>query len=330
MTSSLPRQQILQLVKKLLASTETENYLLFRSCSLLETFKKSLKIFPQKFQSNGGVMLPESKFFRAICAMCLCLTMTVFALGDTIRLKDGGIIKGKIVSFGGGKFTILIADGTRERQMAYNANEIESIEFDSETVPAQMVRTSNSKPLERNPPTISTNGNSTVITVGKNKPPTTKPATEPDEDEEIIEDTTEDETVAQTPRNTNVKIEPIRINAKVLADNTANGWTNSGWVVRKGQKIRISSSGRVSLGGGRYASPNGIATLPDTDKLLKSQPTGGLIAVIGDDNNEFIFVGQEREFIATRDGALFLGVNEGNLNDNTGAFDVTLEIDPTR
>ena len=34
------------------------------------------------------------------------------------------------------------------------------------------------------------------------------------------------------------------------------------------------------------------------------------------------------EFIAERDGALFLGVNEGNLNDNSGAFEVKVEIDP--
>jgi len=51
-----------------------------------------------------------------------------------------------------------------------------------------------------------------------------------------------------------------------------------------------------------------------------------LIAVIGDDNNDFIYVGSEREFTATRDGALFLGVNEGNLNDNSGTFDVKIEI----
>ena len=66
--------------------------------------------------------------------------------------------------------------------------------------------------------------------------------------------------------------------------------------------------------------------MPDDGKLLKSEPTGGLIAVIGDDNNEFIYVGQTIEFTATRDGALFLGVNESNLNDNTGAFDVTVKL----
>ena len=71
-----------------------------------------------------------------------------------------------------------------------------------------------------------------------------------------------------------------------------------------------------------------MSSLPDNDKLIKAKPTGGLIAVIGDDNNDFIFIGGSAEFVATRDGALFLGVNEGFLDDNSGSFDVVVEIDP--
>ena len=72
----------------------------------------------------------------------------------------------------------------------------------------------------------------------------------------------------------------------------------------------------------------GISSLPDKDKLMGQQATGGLIAVIGDNNNDFIFVGDAKEFIAPRDGALFLGINEGNLDDNSGVFDVKIEISP--
>lgn len=61
---------------------------------------------------------------------------------------------------------------------------------------------------------------------------------------------------------------------------------------------------------------------------MRAVATGALIAVIGDDNNEFIYIGASREFTAQRDGALFLGLNEGNLDDNTGAFDVKVEILP--
>lgn len=251
-------------------------------------------------------MLFKSKFFRVISVLCLALTMSVLAFGDTIRLKDGSIIKGKITSFGNGKFTVSVSDGTRQRQLNFTANEIESIAFETDSMPTAVVQ-----PPKNNP--INTDKSSTIITVGQK---TTKPVEPQTSTPKINTDTT-----VQTPK-------PIEIGVKVLADNTANGWTNSGWVVRKGQKIKITGNGRVSIGGGRYTTPGGIASLSDKDKLMANEATGGLIAVIGDNNNDFIFVGDSREFVATHDGALFLGVNEGNLNDNSGAFDVKIEIEP--
>jgi hypothetical protein len=49
--------------------------------------------------------------------------------------------------------------------------------------------------------------------------------------------------------------------------------------------------------------------------------------VIGDDNDDFILIGTRRDFVAQRDGVLFLGVNEGDLNDNTGTYDVVIEAE---
>jgi len=227
--------------------------------------------------------------------------MSILTFADTIRLKDGSIIKGKIVSFGGGKFVVMVG----QRQMDFSASDVESISFDADSMPVMNVKTSSNTSTE-------TNKNSTVITVGQTPKTTPQQTTSP-----------------QTTTNNSVKtMKPIEINVKVLADNTANGWTNSGWVVRKGQKIKITGSGRVSLGGGRYTTPGGIASLPDKDKLMQKESTGALIAVVGDNNNDFIFIGESREFVATQDGALFLGVNEGNLDDNSGIFDVKIEISP--
>jgi len=243
-------------------------------------------------------MLFKSNFFRAVGALCLVLTMTVLSFADTIRLKDGSIIKGKIVSFGDGKFVVQVGS----RQLNFSAKEIESITFDADSLPPTNVTTSVNTSTQPNK-------NSTVITVGQ----TTKTPTVP----------------PKVNNGTTVRtVKPIEIDVKVLADNTANGWTNSGWVVRKGQRIRISGAGRVSLGGGRYTTPDGIASLSDKDKLMQKEATGGLIAVVGDNNNEFIFIGDSHEFVATQDGALFLGVNEGNLDDNSGVFDVKIEISP--
>ena len=83
----------------------------------------------------------------------------------------------------------------------------------------------------------------------------------------------------------------------------------------------------MSLGAGRFSAPDGLPNIPDREKLMRNQPTGGLIAVIGDDNDDFIFIGRNRDFVAQRDGVLFLGVNEGNLSDNSGAFDVVIEAE---
>ncbi|MCB1024668.1 MAG: hypothetical protein KDB79_09775 [Acidobacteria bacterium] len=276
-------------------------------------------------------MFNKSKLLRVFSISIFILTLTAFTFADTIRLKDGSIIKGRIVSFGAGQFVIVVGDGARQRKLNFFADEIESILFDSTSNPAEVVNTSaTNTDTNKNPAyTKKTEGGNTVITVGsapKNDDATNDSTiTQPeDEDPDVIED----DPPTSIPANTAGKSQPIAINTKVLADNTANGWTNSGWVVRKGQKIRITGKGRISLGSGRYSSASGISTLPDPQKLLKEKPTGGLIAVIGDDNNDFIFIGADYEFVAERDGALFLGINEGVLTDNSGAFDVTIEIDP--
>jgi len=83
----------------------------------------------------------------------------------------------------------------------------------------------------------------------------------------------------------------------------------------------------VSLGGGRFSTPAGMAGSPDSEKLMRTEATGALIAVIGDDNDDFLLIGTRRDFVAQRDGVLFLGLNEGNLTDNTGTYDVVIEAE---
>ena len=59
---------------------------------------------------------------------------------------------------------------------------------------------------------------------------------------------------------------------------------------------------------------------------MPDQPTGALIGVISSDNDDFIFIGRSGEFTATRDGLLFLSVNEGQLSDNVGSFKAVVEV----
>ena len=265
-----------------------------------------------------------SRSLNVLCSTALVFSLSAVAFGDTIRLKDGSIIKGHIVSFGKGEFVVEMGDGLRRRQMTFAVNEVESIRFDSPTDPPAITQSTNrtasySQPepevIEPKPEPKKQPSKPVVKTPAKTYPPPSQPPVK----------TTSPPATQPKSRE---KMKPVEVNVKVLADNTSKGWTNSGWVVKKGQRVHISGGGSVSLGKGRTSPPSGLATVEDNGKLMKSVPTGALIAVIGDDNNEFIYVGAEREFTASRDGALFLGVNEGDLNDNSGTYDVKIEILP--
>jgi hypothetical protein len=118
----------------------------------------------------------------------------------------------------------------------------------------------------------------------------------------------------------------FQINVQVHSGNIHNGWADTGLTVRRGQRLRILATGRISLRKGRLSTPAGLSHVVDTEKLMRGEPTGALIAVVGDNNDEFIFIGAGREFVTTRAGRLFLGVNEWNLSDNTGAYSVTVEV----
>ncbi len=300
-------------------------------------------------------MFSSSKVLTAFFAAAFFLSISTAAVyADTIKLKDGSVIKGKIVDFKNQQITVVrTGSNNRSSNITVEADDVESIEFDSienlqaliniarPNVSAGTTTGSNSNNSEvaanngnsNNQPVVST---TPVRPVPSPTPTNVATSTRPNVNQPVSQPTgglsqviNSRPTSTNNPRSVNGNGRFIPLSVKVLADNTANGWTNTGLVVKKGQRIRISSNGRISLGGGKYSTPAGIVSLPDNDRLMKTEPTGALIAVIGDDNNDFIFIGSSREFEAPRDGTLFLGVNEGNLNDNSGAFDTTVEAEPT-
>ena len=231
---------------------------------------------------------------RPLMIIGLAIGMSVPVLADTIRLKDGSVIRGQIVSFKNEQFTILVGSGARGRKSTITVymEDVDTIEFD----------------------------NTGADTANTNPPPSYQPPT----------NTRPSNPQPQpTPSTNNPSSNPtfFPVNVRVKADNSSNGWTNSGLVVRRGQRLRINATGRVSLGNNRFSTPDGLPNVPDREKLMRTQPTGGLIAVIGDDNDDFIFVGSNRDFVAQRDGVLFLGVNEGNLSDNSGTFEIVIEAE---
>ncbi len=265
-------------------------------------------------------------FARSLFALALVLCLGVAAFADVIRMKDGQVIRGEIVAFRDQQFTVLVGRGERGRRsrMTIYMEDVESIEFEGvsnadaggttggqgeevasrpEPIRPQPTPTPAPRVSDPRPPSGTTDGGGSTLPTTRPSPGTSQPA-----------------------GGTDSAFFPVRV--RVRADNTANGWTDSGLMVRRGQRLRVSATGRVSLGQGRFSTPTGLPRVMDTEKLMRSEPTGGLIAVVGDDNDEFIFIGANREFYAPRDGRLFLGVNEGNLADNTGTFDALIEVEP--
>jgi hypothetical protein len=287
-----------------------------------------------------------SKVF-AVAAVMTALACVSFA--DTLHLKDGSIIKGKIVSFNGGKFVVVMGEGAHRHELTFAASEVESIKFDEDS------NIASAEPTRRYEPAKAPVEQDTTAAQQSDQKPRFKQWDTGQKPTVVVTDNTRaSQTASQKPPaqnqprviNTNATgsqpgrvdpprqnsnsgaMQPISWDVKVTADNTNNGWTNSGWVVRKGQKIRITGDGTVDLGKGKRSEASGDPDIADPQKLLKNVATGALIAVIGDDNNDFIYIGSERTFTATRDGALFLGINEGYLDDNKGTYAVKIEILP--
>jgi len=246
--------------------------------------------------------------FRLLLAVVVLGSLTIPTLADTIRLKDGSVIHGQVIGFKDQQFVIQIGSGTKGRrgQTTVFVEDVESIEFDSNPGSSQV----------------------SDLSTASNQPPAmsqpSRPTNQPDNS------TSNTRPADPQPTNSNAAPTFFTIKVSVRADKANNGWTNSGLVVRKGQRLRITASGRISLGRGRFATPGGVTSIPDNDKLMRNEATGALIAVIGDDNDDFLLIGPRREFVAQRDGVLFLGVNEGDLSDNTGSYDIVIEAEANR
>jgi hypothetical protein len=102
-------------------------------------------------------------------------------------------------------------------------------------------------------------------------------------------------------------------------------WTDTGISVRSGQTIYVSATGRVRWGPGRQDGPGGEHNSPRNDaRPIPSRPAAALIGRVGDGDHYF-FIGDETEAIRVREsGRLYLGINDDYLQDNSGAFRVTV------
>jgi len=268
------------------------------------------------------------------------------------------VLKGKVTSFADDQFIVMLDTGSGRNlsRATVFMGDVSRIEFDSSQV-SRAADTGESQPPEPAPriindppqretktravPSTETSARSTSPPDPQPRetgPPETQPAPTPVKEPESTppEKSPVINTPTVTPSPASETTDADRLNRKpfvavktMTVDVSARkDWTSSGLIVKRGDRIRVSASGTITLDpvSGRTCGPEGIADLTDPKKLLPDQPTGALIAVISSDNDDFIFLGKSGEFTATRDGLLFLSVNEGQLSDNVGTFKAVVEV----
>jgi hypothetical protein len=238
------------------------------------------------------------------------------AQADTIRLKNGQTVVGKIVRYENRRFIIVYERSSPGTQAIIALEDIESVEFDGRPLPPGYGgSTGSTSPPDTRPPASSTPPPRTTPpssgSASGPSSPTTPPATRPPATGGSTGSGTGSPTLTRT--------------VQVIA---RDDWTYTQLDVRRGDRVRISARGSIRLDNRRQSTPAGIAE-DDPEKLMPGRPTGALIAVIGDDNDDYIFIGSAREFVAQRSGKLYLGVNEGDLSDNSGSYEAQVEIQRT-
>ena len=119
-------------------------------------------------------------------------------------------------------------------------------------------------------------------------------------------------------------LDELRYESRNVEVQLGPSWIDSGIDLRSGERVQVSASGIILAGRSRI-TPDGLRT-NDPTSPLPSAPEGMLIAAIGNDPNAAILeLGTSREFVADKDGRLFLTSNRGSYSDARGAFTVQIK-----
>jgi hypothetical protein len=123
--------------------------------------------------------------------------------------------------------------------------------------------------------------------------------------------------------------QPPQKREKTIAVQASQYWTDTGVDVRPNMTIEINARGRIELGNGRSAGPDGdLSLINKTSRYpMPGVGAGALIAKIrtrGEDS-DYTVVGANKvlKFGATS-GRLFLSANDDVYADNSGAYTVTI------
>lgn len=102
-------------------------------------------------------------------------------------------------------------------------------------------------------------------------------------------------------------------------------WTNSGISVRKGERLTFLTAGHIMIAANASSGVAGspAVTNPRVRYAVPDAPAGALIGRI-DKSAPFAIGANTQPIAMPRKGRLYLGVNDDNLADNSGAYSVSV------
>jgi plastocyanin len=105
-------------------------------------------------------------------------------------------------------------------------------------------------------------------------------------------------------------------------------WTPTNITVKRGQTVRFETKGEVTVNTRSrvLAPPAGNTSIFDDDNPVPAAPTGALVGQVGVPGrtgslNTFV-IGDRESVTMPADGVLLLGINDTELGDNSGMFEV--------
>jgi hypothetical protein len=123
-------------------------------------------------------------------------------------------------------------------------------------------------------------------------------------------------------------LDEARYQTQTVDVTLGSNWIDSGVDVRRGERLSVDATGTIYAGRSRI-TPAGLTTT-DPYAPLPRAAEGALIGVVGNEyDSPIIELGASREFVAERDGRLYLTANRSSYTDARGAFNVRIrkEID---
>jgi hypothetical protein len=119
-------------------------------------------------------------------------------------------------------------------------------------------------------------------------------------------------------------LDEMRYESRNVEVQLGPNWIDSGIDLRSGERVQVNASGIILVGRSRI-TPAGLQTSDATAPLPRAAE-GMLIGAIGNDSDSPILeLGAAREFVAERNGRLFLTSNRGSYTDARGSFTVQIK-----